>query len=99
MQKITHIFNHEWEIKDEEASSKLFDTLLLSEFGEPVDPAICKKGDIYLNGFVKVKIKINQIEVYPDNKIIIVSSTQNEQYELDLDESIAQFVKKYWDKN
>ena len=102
MSKIMHIENHQWKFDDEEASSKVFDILMLSELGNTTGFDIFNRFNIYITGTVDgkdVEIKVAQIAIDPTYKEILIRSKDDNVYDVNLDKSVAQFVQKYWDTN
>lgn len=100
MTKVTHIDDHKWKFEDEHVASTLFDILMCSELGDNTNYNVFQEFDVRITGSVGNiyrEIKVKKIAIDHDHKEIIILSEDDDFYGVNLNKSVAQFVKKYWE--
>ena len=109
VEKDTSLKHHRWIFPDDSAASHLFEILIFSELGLVKNFNIFNEFEIEIEGSVvnagviKIKkMRVKDMEIDLENKTLIVSCEDGDDiidYCVDLDESIAQFVEKFWDES
>ena len=93
--------NHQW-FADDDTTSKLFEILMFSELGLVKDFDIFNQFEIKINGETdegNKTMRVKNMEISLSSKSLYLVCDDNGEdvdYCVDLDESIAQFVKKFW---
>ena len=97
--QIPYLKHHTWKFDDDDTASKLFDILMLSELGVTKDFDVFDRFNIRVKGCVgdkAIEIGVKNIEISPEYKSILIIDEEGKEYMANLDESVAQFVKKFW---
>lgn len=95
--------NHRWKFQNVDEASRMFDILMLHELHESGNNyGIFEHFNIFVEGFTPDgkfrEVQVKNMLIGAENKAIIITTKDDQHYALNLDKSIAQFVRRFWEE-